>query len=103
MSIETPGDQEERSTTVAGASAAVVADVPEEEEHKGGWSIRDLLRGDLGQWPVFIGLVIITIYFQIASGGFFFLPENLSGLADQSVAYAMIGLGAVLVLLIGEI
>jgi D-xylose transport system permease protein len=103
MSIETPGDQEERSGTVPGATAAVVADVPEEEQHAGKWSVRDLLRGDLGQWPVFIGLVIITIYFQSASGGFFLLPENLSALADQSVAYAMIGLAAVIVLLIGEI
>src|SRR5215469_9513707 len=103
MSIETPGDQEERSTTVAGASAAVVADVPEEEQHKGGWSPRDLLKGDLGQWPVFIGLVIIAIYFQIASGGFFFYPENLSGLAYQTLSVAMIAVAAVLVLLIRDI
>src|SRR5215467_3113155 len=103
MSIETPGDQQERSGTVPGATAAVVADVPVEEQHKGGWSIRDLLRGDLGQWPVFVGLVIIAIYFQIASGGFFFLPENLAGLADQIVAIAVIAVAAVLVLLIGEI
>jgi D-xylose transport system permease protein len=103
MSIETPGDQEERSGTVPGASAAVVADVPEEEQHGGGWSIRDVLRGDVGQWPVFIGLIIIAVYFQIASGGFFFLPENLSALADQVVSVAMIAVAAVLVLLIGEI
>jgi D-xylose transport system permease protein len=103
MSIETPGDQEERSATVPGASAAVVADVPEEEQHTGRWSPRDLLKGDLGQWPVFIGLVIIAIYFQIASGGFFFVTENLSALADQVVSVAMIAVAAVLVLLIGEI
>lgn len=103
MSIETPGDQEERSETVPGATAAVVADVPEEEQHAGGWSLRDLVRGDLGQWPVFIGLVIIAIYFEIASGGFFLFPENLAGLADQIVAIAIIATASVLVLLIGEI
>ena len=103
MSIETPGDQEERSSAAPGATAAVVADVPEREEHKGGWSIRDLLRGDLGQWPVFIGLVIIAIYFQFASGGFFLHAENLSGLADQIVSIAVIAVASVLVLLIGEI
>jgi D-xylose transport system permease protein len=103
MSIETPGDQEERSATVPGATAAVVADVPEEAQRTGGWSPRDLLRGDLGQWPVFIGLAIIAIYFQSASGGFFFLPENLSALADQVVAYATVAVAAVIVLLIGEI
>jgi D-xylose transport system permease protein len=103
MSIETPGDQQERSETVPGATAAVVADVPEDEQHAGKWSPRDLLRGDLGQWPVFVGLVIIAIYFQIASGGFFFLPENLAGLADQIVSIAVVATAAVLVLLIGEI
>jgi D-xylose transport system permease protein len=103
MSIETPGDQEERSETVPGATAAVVADVPQEAQRTGGWSPRDLLRGDLGQWPVFIGLFIIAIYFQIASGGFFLLPENLSALADQVVSVAMIAVAAVIVLLIGEI
>ena len=103
MSIETHGDQEERSSAAPGATAAVVADVPEQEEHKGGWSIRDFLRGDLGQWPVFIGLVIIAIYFQIASGGFFLLSENLAGLADQIVSIAVIAVASVLVLLIGEI
>ena len=66
MSIETPGDQEERSETVPGATAAVVADVPEDEQHAGKWSIRDLLRGDLGQWPVLIGLVILFVGMRIA-------------------------------------
>ncbi len=103
MSIETPGDREERSEAAPGATAAVVADVPEEAQHAGGWSLRDLVRGDLGQLPVFIGLILVAIIFQIASGGFFFLPENLSGLADQAVAYAVVGVAAVLVLLIGEI
>ena len=102
MSIETPGDQEERSSAAPGATAAVVADVPEQEEHKGGWSLRDLVRGDLGQWPVFVGLVLIAVYFQIANGCFF-IQRNLAGLADQVVSIAVIAVAAVLVLLIGEI
>jgi D-xylose transport system permease protein len=102
MSIETSGDREERSEAVAGATAAVVAEVPAEAQHAGGWSPRDLLRGDLGQLPVAIGLVLIALFFQVRSG-FFLNFENLSGLADQVVSTTVLGVGAVLVLLIGEI
>lgn len=102
MSIETPGEQEERSAGVPGATAAVVAEVPEAPP-AGKWSWRELLRGDLGQLPVFIGLIIIAIIFQIASGGFFLQPENLSSLADQVVSMMVLAVASVLVLLIAEI
>jgi D-xylose transport system permease protein len=107
MSIETPGDQEERSEAVPGATAAVVAEVPAEAKREakraGGWSPRELLGGDLGQLPVFIGLVLIAVFFQFRSNGFFFYPENLAGLADQVVSVTVLAVAAVLVLLIGEI
>jgi D-xylose transport system permease protein len=103
MSIETPGDQEERSASVPGATTAVVTEVPEGDIRKGLWSPRDLLSGDLGQLPVFVGLIVIGFLFQALSGGFFFLPENLSGLADQVVSITVVGVAAVMVLLIGEI
>ena len=104
MSIESPGDAEERSEVKPGATAAVVSDeiaATGEEAAQGGsfkW-----LRRDWGQLPVFIGLVVIAIYFQVASGGFFLIPENLSALADQIVSMAVLAVAAVLVLLIGEI
>jgi D-xylose transport system permease protein len=108
MSIESPGDQEERSQAVPGATSAVVSDepeVPEEAQKAGGWSLRDLVRGDLGQLPVFIGLVLIAIGFQIRTNGAFLSSENLTNLADQVVSVPVLGLGiaAALVLLIGEI
>lgn len=102
MSIETPGEQEERSRAVPGATSAVIAEMPVGEAARA-WSPRELLRGDLGQLPVFIGLVIIAIIFQIASGGNFLLPENLSGLADQAVSMTVLAVASVLVLLIAEI
>jgi D-xylose transport system permease protein len=102
MSIETPGDQEERSETVPGASAAVVAEAPAKPE-PGGWSPRELLRGDLGQLPVFVGLILIALLFWVLSQGNFLLPENLAGLADQVSATTVLAAAAVLVLLIGEI
>jgi D-xylose transport system permease protein len=104
MSIETPGSSEERSEAKPGATAAVVSDevsATGEAAPPGGRF--NFLRRDWGQLPVFIGLVIIAIYFQVASGGFFLLPENLSALADQIVSMAVLAVASVLVLLIGEI
>jgi D-xylose transport system permease protein len=65
--------------------------------------IRGLIGNDLGQIPVFIGLIIIAIYFQIAGGGFFLTPQNLTNLVQQIITIAIVALAAVLVLLIGEI
>jgi len=65
--------------------------------------IRGLTGNDLGQLPVFIGLVLIAIYFQIAGGGFFLTPQNLTNMVQQIITIAIVALAAVLVLLIGEI
>jgi len=64
---------------------------------------RGLLGNDLGQIPVFIGLILIAIYFQIAGGGFFLTPQNLTNLVQQIITIGVVSLGAVMVLLIGEI
>jgi len=61
------------------------------------------LRGDLGQLPVLLTLVLIAIFFQITTQGFFFKPENLSNLVLQIATLGTVGLASVLVLLIGEI
>jgi D-xylose transport system permease protein len=65
--------------------------------------LSSLTRGNFGQIPVFIGLVVISIYFQIAGNGFFLTPDNLTNLVQQIITMAIVSLGAVLVLLIGEI
>jgi D-xylose transport system permease protein len=65
--------------------------------------IRGIVGNDLGQIPVFIGLIIIAIYFQIAGNGFFLTPQNLTNLVQQIITIAIVSLAAVLVLLIGEI
>jgi D-xylose transport system permease protein len=62
-----------------------------------------LRRGDLGQLPVVLTLVLIAIFFEITSSGLFLLPRNLSNLLLQIAATGLISLGAVLVLLIAEI
>ena len=62
-----------------------------------------LFRGDLGQIPVFLTLVVIAIYFQITSQGLFLSPRNISNLLLQIATIAMLGVASVFVLLLGEI
>ena len=66
-------------------------------------AVTKYLRGDLGQLPVLVTLVIVAVFFQITSNGFFFKPQNLSNLVLQIATLGTLGLASVLVLLIGEI
>src|SRR5262249_2103764 len=102
MSIQSAGEQEERSTTMPGATAVVIGEEPA-PARRGPFSLRDLLPRELGQIPVFVGLVAIAIYFQIAGNGFFLSPQNLGNLALQIVTIGILAVAAVLVLLIAEI
>lgn len=63
---------------------------------------RRVRSGELGAWPVVIGLVVIWIVFQSLNNRFL-TPENLSNLALQIVGPGIISVGIVLVLLLGEI
>lgn len=62
-----------------------------------------LRRGELGQLPVALTLVLIAVFFEITSKGLFFQPQNLSNLILQITSIGMLALGAVLILLIAEI
>src|SRR6266536_886369 len=62
-----------------------------------------IARGDIGQLPVLIGLVVIWLVFYAASNGTFFSPFNLVNLALQMAAVGTIAVGVVFVLLLGEI
>ena len=103
MSSEMRDTFEEAHSSTPGATAAVAEPEAAPAAKRRGFHPGDLLRGDLGQVPVFIGLVVIAIYFQIAGGGFFLTPQNLGNLALQMVTTAILAVAAVLVLLIGEI
>ena len=59
--------------------------------------------GDLGSMPVVVGLVLISVIFEVLSGGTFLSATNLVDLAAQCAAVGPIALGIVLVLLLGEI
>lgn len=66
-------------------------------------TIGQLLRTDLGFLPVLLTLVLIVIFFTVASQGLFLSPENFSNLIVQSAPLGISAVGAVLVLLLGEI
>ena len=73
-------------------------------------SLRDYARrwwigvksGELGSLPIVVGLIIIAIVFQSQNDNFL-TSGNFVNLIVQAAAYAMIGMGIVFVLLLGEI
>jgi D-xylose transport system permease protein len=91
---------------VRGAEAAVRALAPE----LAGNSIGDYARawwsrvksGESGVLPVVIGLVAISIIFQIQNSKFL-SSENLTNLLIQAAAFMLLGMGEVYALLLGEI
>jgi D-xylose transport system permease protein len=58
--------------------------------------------GDLGSLPIIVGLIIIAIVFQTANSNFL-TAGNFVNLIVQSVAYALVAMGIVFILLLGEI
>jgi D-xylose transport system permease protein len=102
MTTNTTGSSEQDAVPAESASAAVATSA---SANVGSLiaRVRGLLGGDLGQLPVFIGLVLIAIYFQIAGNAFFLTPQNLTNLVQQIITIGIVALGAVMVLLIGEI
>lgn len=62
-----------------------------------------LRKGEFGQLPVLLTLVLVMLFFNITSKGVFLHPRNLSNLVLQQAVVGTLALGSVLVLLIGEI
>jgi D-xylose transport system permease protein len=58
--------------------------------------------GELGSLPIIVGLVIIAIVFQIQNDRFL-TAGNFVNLMVQGAAYALVAMGIVFVLLLGEI
>ena len=58
--------------------------------------------GELGSLPIVVGLIIIAIVFQSQNSNFL-TAGNFVNLVVQSAAYALVAMGIVFVLLLGEI
>ncbi len=79
---------------VAGASRKAVSTVADRMQR--------LRSGELGAWPVVIGLIVIWVVFESLNDAFL-TAQNLSNLTLQIMPYGVISVGIVLVLLLGEI
>ena len=58
--------------------------------------------GNLGSWPVIIGLIGIVTYFGLTTENFF-TPVNFNNVISQMAGVTMLAYGVVFVLLLGEI
>jgi D-xylose transport system permease protein len=100
------------TSTTSGAAAEVQATAIQRDPRLAGpprtpgeavQAVRRRIRaGELGSWPVILGLAIIAIIFQSLNDRFL-STENLYNLSLQIVASGAIATGIVLVLLLGEI
>jgi D-xylose transport system permease protein len=64
--------------------------------------IEGIRSGELGNIPLFVGIIVIAIYFQARNSNFL-TAGNMVNLIVQMSPYAIIGMGVVFVLLLGEI
>ncbi|MHC3814970.1 sugar ABC transporter permease [Streptomyces sp. DT9] len=116
---KTPGPSDEKTektekTEKAGQTATVPAQatVPavdprlliREEGFKGYWSefLRKVRGGELGSLPVFVGLIVIAIVFQLQNSNFL-SASSVANIAVYSSGLGIMAVGIVFVLLLGEI
>ena len=81
------------------ATAAAAADVPESFF---GRVLDNFRAGNLGSWPVLVGLVVIVVFFSFKADNFL-SPGNFSNIITQMAGVTLLAFGVVFVLLIGEI
>jgi D-xylose transport system permease protein len=62
----------------------------------------NISAGNLGSWPVLIGLALIVLFFSFKANNFF-TPGNFTNIITQMAGVTMLAYGVVFVLLIGEI
>jgi D-xylose transport system permease protein len=91
-----------------GEAPATVVKGPEAPETRGlvrgaiHRNIENIRAGELGSWPVIIGLIIISAFFYSKNSNFL-SGSNLNNLITQMAGVAVIAFGTVFVLLLGEI
>lgn len=64
--------------------------------------LADVRQGELGSLPIIIGLIIIAVVFQ-SQNGQYLTAGNFVNLIVQSAPFALLAMGVVFVLLLGEI
>jgi D-xylose transport system permease protein len=93
---------------MSSAAPATAPKVPKPSEIRGllagavQRTIGNIRAGELGSWPVIIGLIIISAFFYYKNTNFL-SGSNLNNLITQMAGVVIIAFGTVFVLLIGEI
>jgi D-xylose transport system permease protein len=93
------------STAVEPSPSAPAGDAPVTRGGLAGYSrqwIDNVRGGELGVLPIIVGIVVIGIYFQARNSNFL-TAGNFVNLIAQMSPFAIIGMGMVFVLLLGEI
>ena len=93
------------STAVKPSPGAPAADAPITRGGLAGYArqwIDNVRGGDLGVLPIIVGIIVIGIYFQTRNSNFL-TAGNFVNLIAQMSPFAVIGMGMVFVLLLGEI
>jgi D-xylose transport system permease protein len=62
----------------------------------------NISAGNLGSWPVVVGLMLIVLFFSFKADNFF-TPGNFTNVITQMAGVTMLAYGVVWVLLLGEI
>jgi putative multiple sugar transport system permease protein len=66
-------------------------------------SLWKMLRGNIRDYGMYIALIVIMVYFQIATKGLFMTPRNIANLLNQTGFVAVIAVGMTLVIVIRHI
>ena len=103
--FEEPGDQSDLSDAPDPAAAFVP---PEVVATTMGEYVRAQLQrirgGESGVLPVFVGLIVIVVVFQVTSpNGVFLTAVNIVNLFQQSAVFMVLSMAEIFVLLLGEI
>ncbi|MGP1455828.1 MAG: sugar ABC transporter permease [Treponema sp.] len=62
-----------------------------------------ILKKNVRNYGMFIALMVVFVFFSLATGGSFMTPRNLSNLFDQTGYVAVLAIGMTLVLIIRQI
>jgi D-xylose transport system permease protein len=93
------------STVVEPSPGAPPADAPVVRGGLAGYArqwVENVRGGELGILPILVGIIVIGIYFQARNSNFL-TAGNFVNLIAQMSPFAVIGMGMVFVLLLGEI
>ncbi|MDN5276316.1 MAG: putative multiple sugar transport system permease protein [Clostridiales bacterium] len=63
--------------------------------------IKDVFKNNIRQYAMFIALIVITVFFQVLTGGVLLLPQNVTNLVLQNSYVLILAIGMTLCILSG--